>query len=164
MANIIWAVTGGILTGIIFLAGWMIIRALKKRAKFTTMHGIKVFTHLNEESNYTTKQIIDSYMEAYIQTLAAEKLFSANKLYKIVRGTSLYWRIFPYWNEAKKRFDTGTRSNDIIAVGWQPKLERTALAHEYMHLFLDKTQGDPDANHRLKSYWSIADGFLGVIG
>ena len=159
----VWLLTGIIISLIGGWVGVVVWSKLKKRPAFKTKHGIAVYTHLNSESKYTTKESLELYIESYIQHLATEGLFSEAKLRECLKGTQLYWKIYPYWNNDTKRLETGNRCDNDIIVGWQPKFERTSLAHEYMHLFLDKIQGNPDAEHRQKQYWKMADGFVGVI-
>jgi len=141
---------------------WLIYRWAVKRPAFETRQGVTVYTHLNSESKRTKKKEIEVYLDAFIGLLVAENLFAEQQLLRIISKVHLFWKIQPFWNNRRKGYDSGKCIGNHILVGWNPYLERTALAHELMHIFLYELKGTYDTDHVLKPYWRLSDGFSGV--
>ncbi len=157
----IWFITGAIFTLLSIGGIWLISRWLSKKPDFELKQGVKVYTHLNIESKRTKKKEIEEYLAAYIHHLVAKNLFNENQLLEAIKKTHLFWKIQPYWNRATKAYDSGTCVGDHVIVGWNPYLERTALSHEYMHIFLGQIKGTADPDHKLRAYWAAGDSFSG---
>jgi len=157
----IWLITGLILGLLCCGAALLIYRWVNKRPAFELKQGVKVYTHLNSESKRTKKKEIETYLTSYIGYLVEKNLFTNQQLLRIIGKTHLSWKIQPFWNKVEKEFHSGNRTGNNIIVGWKPNINKTALAHEYMHFFLYELKGTGDSNHLLKAYWTAADGFSG---
>ena len=140
---------------------WLIYRWVAKKPAFKTKQGVTVYTHLNSESSRTKKKEIEVYLDAFVDLLVTENLFTKQQLLRIISKVHLFWKIQPFWDNKEKRYVSGKRIGNHILVGWNPYLERTTLAHELMHIFLEEFRGTADADHILKPYWALCDGLSG---
>lgn len=158
----------GVVSAWLVVAIWFILRDSKlpvigiKRLTFKTKHGQNVYDMgVPKHTGYTlTRFDIELAEDFFIDQCWKE--FGAEKIREYFSNNIIEFTFYPIPDRASKTgYSCATYKNNIIRLGLQPWVHKTALVHEWMHDMLREKFRDSDSGHTKEKFWE--GGLVGTV-
>jgi len=153
----VWFLAGMFTAGLLSGAGYLLWRWLNKRLLYTTKQGVKVYAWRHPWAHNTTCAELEEVLDRWAGFAVSVGLCTHTQALNVLSDLTLVWRHRPY-KTRKHGWISGIAyvESKAIEVGWEPFLERTALAHELEHQRQWTVVGVKDPDHRRACWGTVA--------